>query len=373
MTRYKWLFRTMDKLPLAKACALAVLKMAFFARFGPKLMLENLAISRVRKSAPEVLGAFPVGPRVAVIVAFPRLGPLPSVRRVLARLQYLGFETLLVVNDSPFVEEWVKELEGSADCTVVRSNAGRDFGAYKFAITELERRGVLSRLEKLLVLNDSIYFPPGSMPVLDSLAHMDATWGGISANLVEQTHVQSFAYMFGPEVVSSPAFARYWDEYQLTNRRRRLIHGGELALSRVLLAEFGGFSTILNSDEISHLINERPNVQRDEFEGIRKVVSMRRGESAYPGPLSDEMSLRALADHHSVIHYLGTYLTREWGFPLKLELSKSGIASPDSMCDALMAQGCGLEELAQLKSVLESVALGRQTRLRRLWIQLGLL
>lgn len=123
----------------------------------------------------------------------------------------------------------------SIDTYIERFNHGRDFGSYKSGIKWLERNGVLDKADRLVMLNDSIYFSvKGREEFVSGLLFSELDVTGATENYEIKPHFGSFALSMSSHVLRHPRFRKYWKFYRNSDIRPKVINNGELKLSAVL-------------------------------------------------------------------------------------------------------------------------------------------
>lgn len=123
------------------------------------------------------------------------------------------------------------------DCLVIdRINLGRDFGAYKDIFLYLNQNNIISNIDYLGFVNDSIQFIPGKnanslkkeildFEKSDSLALFSHQSYQISS------HYQSFFKILKKEIFNLESYKKFWKTYKSLDYKQHLIHNGEIALS----------------------------------------------------------------------------------------------------------------------------------------------
>lgn len=158
-----------------------------------------------------------------------------STRRALETLRQLNVNLVLVSN-GPIPAEDVAFLEELAHTIIIRRNLGRDFGGY--------RTGVLHvldtvRPDRLLVVNDSVFFAEKGLEEFFSALCNGGDYVGAAENHEFGYHVGSYALGFGPRAFRHPEFRAFWQNYQLSELRPKVIKTGEIALNRVVIGRIG--------------------------------------------------------------------------------------------------------------------------------------
>jgi len=206
----------------------------FEARSAFHWALGNLRRLRryVRKTWP---GADPLpnSRQHAVYVHYNDKGVIHSyIIKQLEALVEAGFRTTFVSNSPKFPMTNVAEVTPFCRQILWRRNMGYDFGAYKDGIAAI---GDLEHIDRLLLMNDSIYGPFCPLPAL--LAGIDPSqtdvWG-ITDSWEHHYHVQSYFILFLGNALRSPAFRRFWRRLPYVNWKAWVIHKSEIELTRLL-------------------------------------------------------------------------------------------------------------------------------------------
>ena len=135
-----------------------------------------------------------------------------------------------------------------------RPNVGYDFGGYRDGILQLQTWQI--EPEKLLILNDSIWFP--IFPQDNLLARMEIADTEVAGTILRhkngQVFLESYLYLIKGSVLKNPAVQHYWKSYRLTANKYKVIRRGERGHSKALIdAGYKLFSMYLNSDFMARL------------------------------------------------------------------------------------------------------------------------
>lgn len=120
-----------------------------------------------------------------------------------------------------------------------RQNLGYDFGGYRDGLLLL--REMDARLDNVLLVNDSIWFPltAGCSLLSDTLIAPEDLFG-IFVNTKSRRnthhHLQSYFYRFGPRVLADSRFWDIWQSMPLHNDKRLVVRTGEVQLTGRLAA-----------------------------------------------------------------------------------------------------------------------------------------
>ena len=262
----------------------------------------------------------PLEGRVCVLVHFDRKGIVHDfVLYYLRSLRDAGFTIIFVSNASKLDPAGLAAVRALAHSVLRRSNVGYDFGAYKDGISTIPD---LSKLEFLLLANDSVYGP--FSPIADLLAGIDqgrAQFWGLTDSWEATYHLQSYFLLFGRRAVSHEAFRRFWRGVRYVNSKSYVIRKYEVGLSRSLMkAGMRGAALFSSREAIRHVMDEV-------------------NSGALVNPALDDDSRKYLKRMHGVIergaalnvsHFLWDRLIVKMGCPfLKRELlEKNPVAVP---------------------------------------------
>ena len=196
----------------------------------------------------EVVGR-PAGDRFAIVVKYFGRRWNSGEVALLQSLRAEGVNTIVVFNRTPTAEE-IELARGHVHRILVRRNVGRDFGAYRSAVLNLQRSDV--RPSRLLFFNDSVFLLPGRKlaDMVSRLVH--ATWDVVGAfeNHASAHHVGSFAFSVSGAVYDSAEFRRFWRRYRPYNIRPHAIARGEMGLTRTYRKERFGVDILYSLDKI---------------------------------------------------------------------------------------------------------------------------
>lgn len=201
----------------------------------------SYGVSLLRERRPQVVQRWPgaielaTAKRVAIFNHFDRNGVVHEfVQRYLDEIAATGFAIVFVSNSPKLPQETIDRLVPITALILRRTNAGKDFGAYKDGI---RLAGDISRLERLLIVNDSVYgpFQPLS-PVIDEMDMAKADVWAVSDSWEYRYHLQSYFLLFGPRALRSKAFRDFWDGVRYVQAKSWLIHRYEIGLTRRMLA-----------------------------------------------------------------------------------------------------------------------------------------
>ena len=190
-----------------------------------------------RSAAKEVIwdplgrarGHRPSGP----VALFAHFDPQGAVSRYvfghLAALRTAGFEIVFVSNTRALQADSDLALRSQVDMIILRENVGFDFGAWKDAIDLID----LSRAEKLLLVNDSVYGPLHDIRL--TLGRCDAetaeVWG-LTDSYSGPWHLQSYLTLFHPDALTNPVFHEFWQGVAYFHDKRAVIDRYEAGLAR---------------------------------------------------------------------------------------------------------------------------------------------
>jgi hypothetical protein len=190
--------------------------------------------------------------RVVVYLIYPKNGLLESHFRALNHFLEHGYSPIVVSNVSLSDVDRTRLLT-SVNRLIERPNYGYDFGGYRDGVLFLRDR--LPSLERLALMNDSVWFPVTRtrdwLPAAEALG-WDVV-GAVSNFFVDPKQVRdcpevhgawrydtrhpkfhycSFALSFGPAVLRDTQFLRFWDRLKLSDDKIATVHRGEVGLGQ---------------------------------------------------------------------------------------------------------------------------------------------
>ncbi len=179
-------------------------------------------------------GDAPQSAKIALLLIYQPSGVAQSTRATCAHLVRRGYAPFIVSN-APLTPADHTLLNPVAWRIMERPNFGYDFGGYRDGIRQLDRWSITP--ERLLILNDSIWFPlrPGAT-LIDALERSEADLTGTILRERGQTcFLESYCYMIPGKTVSDMAFRAYWDGLKLTSNKYKVIRRGERGFSRAMI------------------------------------------------------------------------------------------------------------------------------------------
>lgn len=200
-------------------------------------------------------GALPMGKKAAVYLIFPSQGLLQSHLDSLGYIAAKGYAPV-VVSNVPLRDADRQRLLPHVATYIERTNFGYDFGGYRDGVLELQSE--LPQLERLVLLNDSSWFPlPNGGDWIADAETIPCDYVGATAHYcfpmpavsdfrsikwnyddgIDFFHYTSFALMFGPAILRTPAFVKFWKSFPLTSIKRLTVRRGEVGLTKWVRAQ----------------------------------------------------------------------------------------------------------------------------------------
>ena len=152
---------------------------------------------------------------------------------LLRALDEAGFSTIVVSNAKRLDRDSVASILPWCGRVLHRKNIGYDFGAWRDAIAASPE---IARAEQLLIVNDSIFGPTQNLAeILDRCRFDQADVWGMTDSFDARYHLQSYFVLFGPKVLRSQAFAKFWRSARYVGHKHTVIHKLEIGLSQAML------------------------------------------------------------------------------------------------------------------------------------------
>ena len=151
------------------------------------------------------------------------------VKNIIENIKERNIRLSVIVNYDAS-NEVIEYLEEWSDILTLRKNVGRDFGGYKDEITSIDLKGI----DRLILINDSVfYFNRNIDTLISDLLNPNHEWVCLYENFEFQHHAQSFLLAFGPGIIHSELFKKYWEKYLPLTSRRHAIEKGEKGLTTI--------------------------------------------------------------------------------------------------------------------------------------------
>ena len=208
----------------------------------------------------------------AILVLYEKAEIPFYVTNIIRVLNNLNINILISINDSVSSES-LKYLEDNCNKLIVRKNFGRDFSAYKDALTFLD----LNKIDKLILLNTSIiYFKKNLQKTMARFISNEYDVISLFKSRAGKEHYQSFLISLSKKVLTDKKFINFWKSYLPFNNRKHSIKNGEIKLSSDVLNFyksslvvhsfyfFDDFKLIKDLDD-KLFINLLPNSERLSF------------------------------------------------------------------------------------------------------------
>lgn len=239
----------------------------------------DFLLSRKRK---RYRGTKQLSAEVAVYLIFPKDGLLKSHLQMLAELDKQNIAPV-VVSNYPLSSDDLDRLKSLCAVIIERPNVGYDFGGYRDAIRELAPR--LSSLDRLFILNDSVWMLDSKKSWFDAVREADKDFCGATSNygirrysdldfrelVWEYTpdhwnfHYASYALAIGNRILQDRDFLRFWKRFRLSNSKKRTVRRGEIGLSKWMKEK--GYSHTATSD-VHNIDKEMRALEPDDLQKV---------------------------------------------------------------------------------------------------------
>lgn len=126
----------------------------------------------------------------------------------------------------------LKEITDICDLVLERNNRGKDIGGYKDAYNYIFELG-LNKVARIIFANDSVvYLGETTDNLIDELCSGNADLIGYSHVQEIHYHIQSFLFSCSNNLVNHEKFIKFWSKYKPIDRRRYMIHRGEVGITK---------------------------------------------------------------------------------------------------------------------------------------------
>lgn len=182
----------------------------------------------------------------AVFATFDKNGKIPdsTISYIKEVKQYVDY--IVLVSDSPIEQDEVHKIREFVDSVFYQHHGKYDFGSYQKGYFELERNGVLERVDNLLFFNDSVIYVGKSLEEVFRNAKNSNFYGIVKSELklsiddvtYQTKHLQSWFLMFSDKIFKSEWFKNFLNNVEQEKYKEDIIIKYELGLSK-LIAEHG--------------------------------------------------------------------------------------------------------------------------------------
>jgi hypothetical protein len=218
-----------------------------------RLEVHDRDFDRIVQSQP---GRIARQAKVVIFLVYQPKGVPPSVYLTLNYLIRNGYAPLIVMN-SPILPQDAERLLASSWLLVTRPNFGYDFGGYRDGLRILSQHGPTP--DRLLIMNDSVWFPMQGDPIPVLEARLDA--GGLDAvglnqdqkvryhkdgtHHYELRHLESYFFLLSHACIQSSAFRSFWADYRMSSNKPYTIKHGEMGFSKHMMRHGAQFDGVL--------------------------------------------------------------------------------------------------------------------------------
>lgn len=166
-------------------------------------------------------------------------------------LKKLNYKIVVISNgeiERAFLNKFQK------DCTLIakRHNIGRDFGAYKEFFCLLFHEKITPK--NVIICNDSVFanLRRDDSRFLDFMKSNEVSdFVGVAEFFGEPNyHLQSYFLKFSKNVLQGNNFKKFWQNFFVSDNRRRNIHKGEVMLSQSILKDGYSPKVFLGTDNV---------------------------------------------------------------------------------------------------------------------------
>ena len=194
-------------------------------------------------------GIKPIVGEMAIYLVYARDGLQKSHHDMFVQLDIENITPIIVSNLPLSTRDLNLLLEKSA-LVIERPNVGYDFGGYRDAILHLAPN--LSKLDRLYVLNDSVWMIGGSQSWFEQVRLSNCDFVGATThygiNRVDPRefrnlqwefttkhrnfHYASYALAINKNILCDKRFINFWSTLLISNNKKRTVKRGEIGLSK---------------------------------------------------------------------------------------------------------------------------------------------
>lgn len=282
--------------------------------------------------------------KCAIYLIYPSNGVQKSHILALQRIAASGYSAI-VVSNFPLSPSDRAQISKSSHVIIERPNFGYDFGGYRDGVLFLKER--IHGLERLVLLNDSVWFPmPGSYDWLSAsekspddfvaaiwawgMEHQDPENYALSEWKINKRrrhfHYASFALSFSAKVLKDSGFRKFWQLLRLTDDKNVTVRRGEMGLTRWIvrhgythsatteLTDFPSLLAGLPDGELRTMFDRLISVNDPDMEKFREFFSQQLGNGKISRPEFEKMIICSVA-RQGAGYAIADFLVNRQSFP----------------------------------------------------------
>ncbi len=140
-------------------------------------------------------------------------------------------DRIVFVSTSPLPPAELAKLEPTCAETLMKDNAGFDFGMWQHALARTD----LAAWDEVVLVNSSIFGPLAPLaPILERMSRAECDFWGMTESEEIAPHLQSYFLVFKRAAVAAPAFRAFWDSVLPYRDKRQVIYSYEVGMTRFL-------------------------------------------------------------------------------------------------------------------------------------------
>ena len=247
---------------------------------------------------PAFDGAGSLNPKIALFLIYQK-GALPqSIIETCEHIARHGYSVFIVANGGLPAESRAQLLRHVWKI-LERPNVGYDFGGYRDGILQLEAWGIAP--DKLLILNDSIWFPIFENDTL--LDRMEASGADVAGTVLRQKDkvrfLESYLYLIDGRLLKNTDVLKFWRNFKFTANKYKVIRRGERGHSLALQAAGFYLQAMFSKEEFLSLLAKQDDdfLEKTLRYGVAKTAGLSQQHAALLAR-QKETGWRAEVDSH---------------------------------------------------------------------------
>lgn len=200
--------------------------------------LPNAVLAQHEKIRLDINNIHELRPGSILIYAcYPKFGVERSALAVLSGFKSAGAQ-IIVVATTKLSSEDLRSLSQVASVVIRMPNIGRDIGAYQQGVFYLDEHLGLEKVDRLVFLNDSIYFfeKMKYTEVVKNMLDQSSAYVGANENFNSHYHVGSYFFSITGWLAASQKFRKFWHSYRPYSTRIHSIAAGEVGLTKLIMS-----------------------------------------------------------------------------------------------------------------------------------------
>lgn len=190
-----------------------------------------------------------INKRICIFAGFNKNGKIPDyVIYYLRELQKV-VDGIIFIADNPVLNEEIEKIKPLVIYAQFKRHNEYDFGSYKAGFNFALKNKFVDKIDEIIFCNDSCFGPVYPFKnTFDIMQNRKCDFWGLSSDIIEDEHVQSFFYVFKKNVFTDNKFIKFLNNVKHQRNIAGVIKEYEAGLTKYLTNNGYKFSTLIPLD-----------------------------------------------------------------------------------------------------------------------------